>query len=136
MNFGSWSYDGTALDIQLSSDFVYTEDYVENSEWEYINSTATRDVKTYECCPEPYPYVTYNITLRRRGKLVKNNVETEGGHQESLHEVTSSSNSTNNTNQKSKKGGTKTEKMKGKKIKLQRKVAALSDASGIEGQGK
>lgn len=68
MTFGSWSYDGKAVDIQLLYDDIELRDYVENTEWEYVNSTIIRNVKRYPCCPEPYGDITYNITLRRRDK--------------------------------------------------------------------
>lgn len=68
MTFGSWSYDGKAVDIQLLYDDIELRDYVENTEWEYVNSTIIRNVKRYPCCPEPYADITYNITIRRRDK--------------------------------------------------------------------
>ncbi|XP_071181850.1 neuronal acetylcholine receptor subunit alpha-9-I-like isoform X2 [Mytilus edulis] len=80
MRFGSWSYHGRALDIVLSSDFVDTEDYIEHPEWEYVNSTAYKAVQMYACCPEAYPYVMYNITLRRRDNSQSYNVETNLPH--------------------------------------------------------
>lgn len=41
-------------------------DYYQNVEWDIINVTARRKEKFYPCCPEPYPDITFNITIRRR----------------------------------------------------------------------
>lgn len=41
-------------------------DYYQNVEWDIINVTARRSEKFYPCCPEPYPDITFNITIRRR----------------------------------------------------------------------
>ena len=40
--------------------------YTQNNEWDIINVTARRKVKYYSCCPEPYPDITFNITIRRK----------------------------------------------------------------------
>ncbi|XP_052101770.1 acetylcholine receptor subunit alpha-like 1 isoform X1 [Mytilus californianus] len=82
MKFGSWTYDGHELDLQHICDAqaVYNEetkekvitwgidikDFYPNVEWDIINVTARRKEKFYPCCPEPYPDITFNITLRRR----------------------------------------------------------------------
>jgi nicotinic acetylcholine receptor len=41
-------------------------DYYQSVEWDIMNVPARRNVKTYPCCPEPYPDITFNITLRRK----------------------------------------------------------------------
>lgn len=82
MKFSSWTYDGHELDLQhiCDSQAVYLEDTKEkvilrgidikdfypNVEWDIINVTAIRKEKFYPCCPEPYPDITFNVTLRRR----------------------------------------------------------------------
>lgn len=37
-----------------------------NVEWDIMNVPAMRREKFYSCCVEPYPDVTFNITLRRK----------------------------------------------------------------------
>ncbi|KAK7478412.1 hypothetical protein BaRGS_00030337, partial [Batillaria attramentaria] len=85
LKFGSWTYDGTEVDLQHVCEGVpMTEgevdesttlviprgidlkDYYFNVEWDVINVTARRKVKYYPCCPEFYPDITFNVTLRRR----------------------------------------------------------------------
>ena len=42
-------------------------EYVPNQEWDVIAVPAERNVPFYPCCPdEPYPDITFNITLRRK----------------------------------------------------------------------
>lgn len=41
-------------------------DYHQNVEWDIISVTASRKEKFYPCCAEPYPDITFNITIRRR----------------------------------------------------------------------
>ncbi|XP_076444122.1 acetylcholine receptor subunit alpha-like [Babylonia areolata] len=78
MKFGTWSYNGNEVDLQHVCNGTVTgeeiviqrgidlKDYYQNVEWDIINVTARRKVKFYPCCPEPYPDITFNITLRRR----------------------------------------------------------------------
>ncbi|KAH3830114.1 acetylcholine receptor subunit alpha-type unc-63-like [Dreissena polymorpha] len=79
MKFSSWTYDGRQIDLQhVSGPGVWEHDqmvipkgvdlcdYYQNVEWDIINVTARRKEKFYPCCPEPYPDITFNITIRRR----------------------------------------------------------------------
>nr|XP_021152051.1 neuronal acetylcholine receptor subunit alpha-7 isoform X6 [Columba livia] len=40
--------------------------YISNGEWDLVGVPGKRNEKYYECCKEPYPDVTYTITMRRR----------------------------------------------------------------------
>ncbi|XP_064608745.1 acetylcholine receptor subunit alpha-like 1 isoform X2 [Liolophura sinensis] len=86
MKFSSWTYDGLQVDLQhfcslndnktksilpSNDEIVITQGidltgYYQNVEWDIINVTARRNVKFYQCCPEPYPDITFNVTIRRR----------------------------------------------------------------------
>lgn len=80
MKFSSWTYDGHEVDLQhvmeekaqLEGDQMVIPygvdlcEYYQNVEWDIINVTARRYEKIYPCCPEPYPDITFNITIRRR----------------------------------------------------------------------
>ncbi|CAL1536350.1 unnamed protein product [Lymnaea stagnalis] len=84
LKISSWTYHGHELDLQhLCKGIMSHEedqdraniiiprgidltDYYKNVEWDVLNVTAMRRVKFYPCCPEPYPDITFNITLRRR----------------------------------------------------------------------
>lgn len=76
MKFGSWTYDGFQVDlvhinqrIDPSDEIpigIDLRDYYQSVEWDIMSVPAKRNVKTYPCCPEPYPDITFNITLRRK----------------------------------------------------------------------
>ncbi|KAK7112949.1 acetylcholine receptor subunit alpha-type acr-16-like [Littorina saxatilis] len=67
LKFGSWTYDGSKLDLQ----FVYgpafeLNDYIQSNEWDIIFSNAERNVKYYPCCPEPYVDLVFHIQISRK----------------------------------------------------------------------
>ena len=66
MKFGSWTYDGFKLDLQVESSSGDVSKLITNGEWELQDMPAVRNVQYYVCCPEPYPDVTYTIRIKRR----------------------------------------------------------------------
>ncbi|XP_013418084.1 neuronal acetylcholine receptor subunit alpha-5 isoform X2 [Lingula anatina] len=67
MKFGSWTYDGFQLDVFFyDGEKVDLKDYVESNEWVVMDSPAKKNVKTYPCCPEPFPDLTFTIRFRRK----------------------------------------------------------------------
>eukprot|EP00090_Calanus_glacialis_P003422 TRINITY_DN12536_c0_g1_i1.p1 TRINITY_DN12536_c0_g1~~TRINITY_DN12536_c0_g1_i1.p1 ORF type:complete len:457 (-),score=107.08 TRINITY_DN12536_c0_g1_i1:430-1767(-) len=91
MKFGSWTYDGFQVDlrhqdaleknkderVRVKSDKeVRAPDIVEigmdltefykSVEWDILGVPASRNVKFYTCCDEPYLDITFNITMRRK----------------------------------------------------------------------
>lgn len=68
---GSWTHNGEQIDLQINGNGVVTDVSVENHQWEVIKATTTRNEKTYECCAEPYPDITFNVTLLRRSPMFK-----------------------------------------------------------------
>jgi len=69
MKFGSWTYDGDAIDIQFyeNRSEMSREEYIPSNEWDVMEATALRNVKFYSCCKEPYPDVTFYLKIKRRG---------------------------------------------------------------------
>ncbi|EDO45735.1 predicted protein, partial [Nematostella vectensis] len=65
LKFGSWSYHGLSLDI-FHSGPGDIKSFTDNGEWVLVDMPATKHVTKYRCCPEPYPYLTYDIIIRRR----------------------------------------------------------------------
>ncbi|KAK0051016.1 nicotinic acetylcholine receptor subunit type B [Biomphalaria pfeifferi] len=67
MKFGSWTYDGSKLDLQLHYEegFELT-DYLVSNEWDIISYGAKRNVKYYSCCPEPYVDLLFTLIIRRK----------------------------------------------------------------------
>ncbi|XP_030755494.1 LOW QUALITY PROTEIN: acetylcholine receptor subunit alpha-like 2 [Sitophilus oryzae] len=74
MKFGSWTY-GSQIDLQHinqkpGEDIVEVgidlREYYPSVEWDILAVHAERHEKFYPCCPEPYPDIFFNITLRRK----------------------------------------------------------------------
>uniref|UniRef100_A0A2K6LFW3 Cholinergic receptor nicotinic alpha 7 subunit n=1 Tax=Rhinopithecus bieti TaxID=61621 RepID=A0A2K6LFW3_RHIBE len=64
LKFGSWSYGGWSLDLQMQEADI--SGYIPNGEWDLVGIPGKRSEKFYECCKEPYPDVTFTVTMRRR----------------------------------------------------------------------
>lgn len=102
LKFGSWTYDGWLLDLQMNDADI--SGYMPNGEWDLIGELGellrcalikniqaflhflspitsfrlchfvsilpgvpgTRSEVFYDCCKEPYPDVTFVVTIRRR----------------------------------------------------------------------
>jgi nicotinic acetylcholine receptor, invertebrate len=91
MKFGCWTFDGSMVDLEHininnskreinpiirndgSSVKLYEvetgidmSDYYESVEWAVLAITAQKNIKYYECCPEPYYDIYFNITIQRK----------------------------------------------------------------------
>ncbi|CAL1286406.1 unnamed protein product [Larinioides sclopetarius] len=66
MKFGSWTYDGYHVRINVSKRWVDLSEFYLSVEWDIMAAPATRNEKYYSCCMEPYPDITFNMTLRRK----------------------------------------------------------------------
>ena len=75
LKFGSWTFDGFQVDLihikaEPNNDTVAygmdLSEYYLNIEWDILRVPAERHVKTYPCCPEPYPDIYFNIVIRRK----------------------------------------------------------------------
>ncbi|KAK2169884.1 hypothetical protein LSH36_6g07057 [Paralvinella palmiformis] len=65
LKFGSWTYDGFKLDLAFYKglDEVDLTDYMPSNEWNLISSPAKRNIRSYPCCNEPYPDLTFTIQV-------------------------------------------------------------------------
>ncbi|CAL8290639.1 unnamed protein product [Merluccius merluccius] len=64
MKFGSWTFDGWHLDMQMKEADI--SGFMPNGEWDLLGVPGTRNEQFYDCCLAPYPDVTFVVTLRRR----------------------------------------------------------------------
>ncbi|XP_061100933.1 neuronal acetylcholine receptor subunit alpha-7-like, partial [Conger conger] len=64
LKFGSWTHSGWLLDLQMLDVDIST--YIPNGEWDLVAVPGKRNELYYECCKEPYPDVTFTVTMRRR----------------------------------------------------------------------
>lgn len=69
LTFGSWTYNGNQIDIDMGMDSGDLSDFVENVEWEVHGMPAAKNVITYGCCSDPYPDITYTLLLKRRSSF-------------------------------------------------------------------
>jgi nicotinic acetylcholine receptor, invertebrate len=74
LKFGSWSYHGDEVNLNPGTPAIDISELQPNQEWDLVNHTFKKNVKYYTCCPEPYPDVTFNITLRRRPGFYNTNI--------------------------------------------------------------
>ncbi|XP_065121164.1 neuronal acetylcholine receptor subunit alpha-5 isoform X2 [Paramisgurnus dabryanus] len=63
MKFGSWTYDGSQVDILLEDVHVDKRDYFDNGEWEIVKATGSRRLRTDGTFF--YPSITYSFIIRR-----------------------------------------------------------------------
>ncbi|CAL1530115.1 unnamed protein product [Lymnaea stagnalis] len=67
LKFGSWTYNGFKLNVEFVREHSFDlSDYVMSNEWDIIENRAVRNVKYYTCCPEPFPDLTFHLTLKRK----------------------------------------------------------------------
>ncbi|XP_077986140.1 acetylcholine receptor subunit alpha-like [Glandiceps talaboti] len=66
LKFGMWQYNGNESYLNPIDDYVAEEDYVQNSEWELIESSAQTQMQKYPCCIFFYSMLTYTIVLERK----------------------------------------------------------------------
>jgi len=67
LKFGSWTYSGWKLDLQLKQDDGGDiSGFIKNGEWDLIGVPGKKNSVTYDCCPEPYVDITFTIHIRRR----------------------------------------------------------------------
>ncbi|KAF8765180.1 Acetylcholine receptor subunit beta-like 2 [Argiope bruennichi] len=75
MKFGSWTYDGYEVDLRhvkqeegstLVPQGIDMSEFYKSVEWDILLVPAKYNEEYYDCCVEPYPDITFNITMRRK----------------------------------------------------------------------
>ncbi|KAK3106581.1 hypothetical protein FSP39_023022 [Pinctada imbricata] len=74
LKLGSWAYHGFMVDVTNRSSTIDLSNFVDNGEWELIQVRVERNTVFYNCCPEPFPDVTFYMLLRRRIKYYFMNI--------------------------------------------------------------
>ncbi len=64
--YGSWTRDSSGIDLRLQGSSADTSSYIENFKWELVGAPAKRNAVQYDCCPETYLDITYDITLKKK----------------------------------------------------------------------
>ena len=65
LKFGSWTFDGSELDLHTRSVNLDHLNADFNPEVTYAGSSVEREVKLYSCCPDPYVALIYTIWLEK-----------------------------------------------------------------------
>ncbi|KAK6744893.1 hypothetical protein RB195_011546 [Necator americanus] len=67
LNYASWAYDGTKIDLLLNSEKGDQSNYMMSTEWSLLRIRAEKTFVVYSCCPDaPYPFVNIHISIERR----------------------------------------------------------------------
>ena len=69
LKFGSWTYDGTKVDLGFFDNLeeVDITDYMPSNEWKLLDHPAKKNIKFYPCCNEPYIDLTFIVVIKRIG---------------------------------------------------------------------
>ncbi|KAA3678551.1 uncharacterized protein DEA37_0011578 [Paragonimus westermani] len=68
LKFGPWSYDGFRVNISFfagKKNLILTS-FLENPEWDILNTSAVFTEISYPCCPERYPDISFHIWMKRQ----------------------------------------------------------------------
>lgn len=66
MEFSSWTYDATSLNIMNVGEEGDTSNYIPSTEWNLVQYVQKRDPVLFSCCPEPYIFMKYFVLIKRR----------------------------------------------------------------------
>ncbi|GMR57990.1 hypothetical protein PMAYCL1PPCAC_28185, partial [Pristionchus mayeri] len=72
----SWSYDGSQIMLQTAEEptaapnanktnLATLTHYIPNMEWKLVDFKYRSNLKFYECCPNPYPDISYFFAIKR-----------------------------------------------------------------------
>ncbi|CAD5119156.1 DgyrCDS7794 [Dimorphilus gyrociliatus] len=62
--YGSWTYDGFKMDLDIKGDKKVDLSHY-SGKYKIIESGAFRHEQHYSCCPEPYIDVTFKVTIAK-----------------------------------------------------------------------
>lgn len=77
MKFGSWTYDGDQVDLVHICEpnaktgvtihkGVDLRGFYPSVEWDILKVEAMKNIRSYPCCPETYPDITFRVEMRRK----------------------------------------------------------------------
>ncbi|EZA48980.1 hypothetical protein DMN91_011742 [Ooceraea biroi] len=69
LTFGSWTYHGEQINLELREAEDNEPLYVKNAEWTLMDINKTRKSTIYACCPDAYINLKFQMTLKRNSAL-------------------------------------------------------------------
>lgn len=71
LKFGSWTYDyfSMKLSIYKNETKANTDDMWENNHYKLTHNSVTWVNKYYSCCEEPYPYINFDFSFRKKAEF-------------------------------------------------------------------
>lgn len=72
--FGSWSYSGRTLKLEIDNNNLDISNYQIHEEWRLFNHSVNLNIQVYDCCPDPYYDITFSVTLVRKPDFYVSNV--------------------------------------------------------------
>ncbi|XP_048754339.1 neuronal acetylcholine receptor subunit alpha-10-like isoform X2 [Ostrea edulis] len=69
LKLGSWIYNGFDIDVLAKGSTGDLTSFVANNEWDVLSLLSERNSVYYQCCPEPYPNVTFRVRMKRKPKF-------------------------------------------------------------------
>jgi len=68
LNFGSWTHDAHSYDLQFYGDLdkMDLRQFGVHNQFKILKQEGMREVKTYECCPNPYVNLNFFFTIKRK----------------------------------------------------------------------
>ncbi|XP_070177506.1 acetylcholine receptor subunit alpha-type acr-16-like isoform X1 [Littorina saxatilis] len=66
LKFGSWTYQKHAMELAVNHPMGVLSQYRSTGQWTVSEATAERVEAKYECCPDTYVFVAYNLTLQKQ----------------------------------------------------------------------
>jgi len=71
LKFGSWTFDGNSMKLSLYKNEAKAnvDDLYENNRYKLTANKATWVSKYYSCCKEPYPYIGFDFSFRKKSEF-------------------------------------------------------------------
>ena len=63
--FGSWVYHDGQMNLTMDDGSIDISNFQPNDGWNLADFTSTLNFVKYNCCPDLYPDITFNVTLER-----------------------------------------------------------------------
>jgi len=68
LNFGSWTHDATSYDLQFYDGLEKMDlrQFGNHNQFRILDQEGLREVKRYDCCPNPYVKLNFFFTIKRK----------------------------------------------------------------------